>query len=139
MHTTTVLILDRDLGFVFWLGQVLINAGYQALPANSCEAGTELVRQLNLGIDMLIVSYSLPGADVFLNSLRHSQGHLKVIAVLDAGEEPVKALSGADAAQHRPSLVNEGVETEWAETIKGVLARGGATTRIRPSRAAEPS
>jgi hypothetical protein len=139
MSITTVLIVDRDLGFVFWLGQVLTRAGYQALPANSSEAGRELARQLNLGIDILIVGNSLPGAGVFAAALRRSQRHLKVIAVLDDGEEPISAFSGADATQYRPSWMGESSETDWLTTIEGVFARGGATTRSPRSSGAEPS
>ena len=29
----TVLIIDNDLGFIFWLGQILNDVGYAALPA----------------------------------------------------------------------------------------------------------
>jgi hypothetical protein len=31
----TVLIVDEDLGFVFWLGRLLTETGYQAWPARS--------------------------------------------------------------------------------------------------------
>jgi hypothetical protein len=37
----TVLIIDNDLGFMFWLGQILSEAGYAVLPAKSApEAST---------------------------------------------------------------------------------------------------
>ncbi len=31
-----VLIVDGDLGFLLWLGQLLAKAGYPVLPAGSC-------------------------------------------------------------------------------------------------------
>jgi DNA-binding response OmpR family regulator len=135
MHTATVLIVDRDLGFVFWLGHLLTQAGYQALPANSCDSGSDLITQLNLGIDMLIVGYSLPGASGLVEALRHSQNKLRVIAVLDAPDRPVPAFSGADAVHHRPSMASDASAAEWVETIKAVFARDDSKTRILPSKA----
>jgi hypothetical protein len=139
MYITTVLIVNRDLGFVFWLGQVLTKAGYQTLPAKSCADGSELISRLNLGIDILVVSNSLASAGVFADALRQSQRRLKVIAVLGAGEEPISAFSGADATQRPPGWVDEGSETEWLKTIKGVSARGSAISRKPPLSAAKPS
>jgi DNA-binding NtrC family response regulator len=139
MHTKTVLILDRDLGFVFWLGQMITKAGYQAFPANSCDSANELVRHLNLGIDMLIVSYSIPGAGGFVHSLLQSQKHLKVIAVLDAGDKPVSAFAGADATEHKPSPTDEPSAAKWLATVKSAFARDRARTRIVSPKAAKSS
>src|SRR5882724_4454329 len=61
-QTRSVLIVDRDLGFVFWLGRALDDAGYQALPAKGIGDATELLGHMNLEIDLLIVSPSMPGA-----------------------------------------------------------------------------
>lgn len=124
MPIRTVLIVDRELGFVFWLGQALDRAGYQALPAKSCEDAAELIQQLNVEIHLLIVGHSLPGADAFADALRQSQGHLKVIAVIGDGEEASPTFPGADA-QFMLSSVDEASETEWLETIKDLFSREG--------------
>jgi hypothetical protein len=79
MPIRTVLIVDPELGFVFWLGQALDRAGYQALPAKSCEDAAELLKQLNVEIDLLIVGHSLAGAGAFADALRHAQGHLSCL------------------------------------------------------------
>ena len=121
MPTRTVLIVDRELGFVFWLGQALDRAGYQALPAKSCEDATELLKQLNVEIHLLIVGHSLDGAGAFAGALRRSQKQLKVIAVIGDEEEPGSAFSEADASQFMLSGVDEGSETEWLETIEGIF------------------
>lgn len=121
MAIKTVLIVDRELGFVFWLGQALDRAGYQALPAKSCEDAGELLKQLNVQIHLLIVGQSLPGAAAFADALRRSQGHLKVISVIGDGEKTGAAFSGADATQHMLSSVDEASETEWLETIEGIF------------------
>jgi hypothetical protein len=114
MPTRTVLIVDRELGFVFWLGQALDRAGYQALPAKSCEDAAELLKQLNVEIHLLIVGHSLEGAGAFADSLRRSQGHLKVIDVIGDGEEPGPEFLGSDAPQFMLSAVDE---CNWRQGI----------------------
>ena len=61
MPSKTILITDRDLGFVFWLGQLLDDAGYQALPARSSVDAIALQNQFHLKIDLLILNPSLVG------------------------------------------------------------------------------
>jgi hypothetical protein len=128
MPIRTVLIVDRELGFVFWLGQALDRAGYQALPAKSCEDAAELLKQLNVEIHLLIVGYCLAGAGAFADALRRSQGHLKVIAVIGEGEQPGSPFPGADASQLMLSAVDEGSEAEWLETIEAIFCHDGETT-----------
>src|SRR5579862_1947430 len=58
----TVLILDDDLRFGFWLGHLLDAATvYSALPARSVPDATLLVRQLNLKVDVLVINLALTG------------------------------------------------------------------------------
>src|SRR5260370_6183096 len=48
--TRTVLIVDRELGFVFWLSQALDEAGYRAFPAKSIPDANNLLLELNIEI-----------------------------------------------------------------------------------------
>jgi len=121
-HIPTVLIVDGDLGFVFWLGQGLDGAGYQALPAKSCEAADDLLNQLDVEIDLLILGNSCAGARAFADRLRRSQRFLKVIVTVGDFEEPSPAFLRADAALHRFSCRDEASRHEWLETIEAVLS-----------------
>ena len=121
MPIKTVLIIDPELGFVFWLGQALDRAGYQALPAKNCEDAAELLKLLNVEIHLLIVGRSVAGAGAFAEALRHGQGHLKVIAVIGDGEEPGAPFPGANAERLMLSDVDETSEIEWLETIEDVF------------------
>jgi hypothetical protein len=117
-----ILIVDGDLGFVFWLGQALDRAGYQALPARTCEDATELVSQLHLAIHILIVNGLLPDAGALAMALRASDRHLKVIAVTGEGDEQSSVFPEADAFHRKCSGGGEAAEREWLETIEGVFA-----------------
>ena len=113
--------MDRDPAFVFWLGQVLDDAGHLPLPAKSIGGASALLDQLNLEIDLLIMDRSLEGASAFADTLRRSQGHLKVIAVIDEGEEPISAFTEVDASECRPTNPDEVSRKRWLQTIKRVF------------------
>jgi len=135
----TILIVDNDLGFLYWLGCMLCAAGYVALPAKNSQNARELLSRLNIGIQLLVVNSSMPGARALAETLRRSQGQLKVIALIGGGEEPSRAFPGADASQHKRSCLGELSEIEWLETIEGVFARAAATTQGLRSSTGQPS
>lgn len=118
--------MDGDLGFVFWLGQGLDEAGYQALPAKSCEAAADLLRQLNVEIDVLILGSSCAGAGAFADALRQAQRHLKVIVAVSDWGDPGPGFPGVNASRHRFPQRDEVSRLEWLETIEAVLSQNCA-------------
>ena len=119
----TVLILDRELAFAFWLGQALIQAGYDAFPAKSCEDATQMLTELNVGIDLLVVSFGLVGARDFTTALRRSQFQLKVLATVDEEEEPYAVFPEVDAVKNKPLYTLDDSTIEWVRTIESLLLR----------------
>jgi hypothetical protein len=135
----TILLVDNDLGFLYWLGCTLCAAGYMALPAKNSQNASELLGRLNVGIQLLVVNSSMRGACAFAETLRRSQRNLKVIALIGRGEQPSPVFPGADAAQHKRSCLGEFSEIEWLETIENVLARDAAPTRGLRTSTGRPS
>ena len=88
----TILILDNDLGFSFWLGQSLTAPHCRALPAKSVAEAIALIGQFKLRIDFLIMNPAVPGASDFTRALRKEQRHLRVATltpeIAEAGERP---------------------------------------------------
>jgi DNA-binding response OmpR family regulator len=83
----TILILDNDLGFSFWLGQSLTAPHCRALPAKSVAEAVALIGQFKLKIDFLIMNPAVPGANDFTRALRREQRHLRVAALVpETGE-----------------------------------------------------
>jgi DNA-binding response OmpR family regulator len=78
----TILILDNNLGFAFWLGQALSTSNCEALPAMNVTEATALIGRFKLEVDLVILNPSVPGAADFTQTLRRQQGHLRV-ATLD--------------------------------------------------------
>lgn len=75
---TTILILDNDLGFCFWLGQALTGSQCKAFPATTITEAVTLIAQFRLTIDFLILNPAMPGAMDFMKALRLEQRHLRV-------------------------------------------------------------
>lgn len=120
--------MDRELGFVFWLGQALEKAGYQTLPAKSIPDASALLLETNIEIDLLIVGHSMMGAVAFAAALRRSQRHLKVIVLVGQTENGAAAYPGVDAWRRKPCRVDKASIREWLDTIQGVFDGNAVTT-----------
>jgi len=118
----TVLIIDADFGFVFWLGQVLGDAGWQAVPAKGFSEATALISQLRMEIDLLVVNPILTGAADFVHALRCSQPNLKVLVVLEK-EQQVGPIQNADAIVRKPLQVDRVAGALWTRIIEQILIR----------------
>ena len=95
-----ILVVDNDLGFVFWLCQVLDAAGYEAVPATGIPEAVAALKELDVWVDVLMARRSLPGADGFAAELRSSQqGQVITIALLDQKDEPGELMAAWDGWQ----------------------------------------
>ena len=117
----TILLVDNDLGFAFWLGHALDQAGYEALPARTIPDVAKLLEELNVAIDLLLINAALHGASSFIADLRRAQTSFKVIAIYDE-PRPSQLFTGADAVYHKTSAVDESTRLKWVEAVENVLA-----------------
>jgi hypothetical protein len=115
-----IMIVDNDLGFIFWLGAALIGAGYQAWPAASRSEAISLASRKPLArLDLLIVNVSLPGASNLVAHFRRTQSQLKVMAFGPQG----KTLHGVKPWQPTPGLSDESARDEWLRAVKQVSGK----------------
>lgn len=122
-----VLIIDADLGFVFWLGQSLDAAGYETLPAKGISEAIALLEELQVVIDVLMVGSRLHGAATFATQLRAAQGgHLKTIALIDENDERTESLADWDGWQRKPHIPDESARKIFLKLLQSVLAPGTA-------------
>jgi hypothetical protein len=82
--SSLVLIIDHDLGFLMWLGQVFTELGLQAVPALHCRHALQLAGQLERPIMTLVVNPDLPGAQKMVQSLLASNPGARVILIRDS-------------------------------------------------------
>jgi len=120
MHA--VLILDDDLGFVFWLGEALTAGRFQPIPAQSVATAERLLRTLKIKVDLLIVNPAVPGATEFARELRRRQEKLRVVAALGHPDDLEIVVRDADTARSKPHILDELAKSEWREMVRGVLS-----------------
>ncbi|HEY1185240.1 MAG TPA: response regulator [Bryobacteraceae bacterium] len=115
----TILIVDRDLGFVFWLGQILDAAGYVAVPAKGVADAAEIVVKLRLSVDILITPMAEHGLHEFVEKLRCSSPDLHVVALANE-EDPAGATPPPGAVwKRKPQHRDEAAKSEWLGLIRG--------------------
>lgn len=118
---TAVLLIDSDLGFVFWLGRQLDRAGYEAFPARSVPDARKLIAELHLSVGLVILSDTVSGAADFISNLRHVQKCLKIILLVEDTDQ--KNRLGADAQCVKPDRIRENSIAEWLQIAQRVLSR----------------
>ena len=128
-----VLIVENDLGFLFWLGGALNAGDYQSWPACGVSDANALVREGAVRIDLLIINPSLPGVSKLIALLRRSHAKLKVIAL---GAEGKIRLRGINAWRRKPGPAGESAKQEWLEAVKNLVERANAS--VLPSGNAHP-
>ena len=109
----TLLVVDDDLAFVFWLGFGLEAHGLQAVPAKNATAARALLGRIEYPLKAAIVNAALPGTARLVKDLRRRQPNLKVISLGRSGAE---ALPGATSLE-RPEELDEAAKAEWLRAI----------------------
>jgi len=118
----TIMIVDGDLGFLYWLGCTLSAAGYLPLPALNCEDVGGVIERLQVGVDILVIDSCLPGANELAVELTREHPQLKVIAVVRNDDKAELDYSRADAFQYKRPGSDDAMGAVWLETVRGVVA-----------------
>lgn len=114
-----ILIIDSNLGFLFWLGEALAEAHHQAWPAcNVSEAGAILRTRRLPRLDLLIVNPSVEGALRLVHRLRRVRPELKVLAVDPVNDEQVRGITDWRA---RPTGDDRSAKQQWLRHIERVI------------------
>jgi hypothetical protein len=100
-----VLIIDQDLGFLMWLGELFTELGCQTVPALHCRHALELAQRLELPISTLVVNPDLPGAAKTIKTLVASNPDARVVLIRDAGAAPKSIAAGAPGQGNAPTIV----------------------------------
>jgi DNA-binding NtrC family response regulator len=118
----TVIIIEDDLGFAFWLGHTLDRAGYNALPAVNVASASSLLAELAISVDLVVINAAVESAASFISELRLTQPACKVIALLGNPDDLPPAFDYADLAEHKPESIDETSQTDWIDTVRMVLS-----------------
>ena len=112
-----VLIVESDLGFVFWLGQALDKAGYASMPAKNVSDAFSVISDFDLTVGLLIVNPRLPGAAVLADLVHRSAPGAWVIGLTD-NPTTLAAFPWVDSYQSKPKTRTEIAKLEWLQIIQ---------------------
>jgi hypothetical protein len=125
------LIVDHDLGFVMWLGEIFTELGWQAVPALHCRQALALIQRIDLPIAILVISPELRGAERMIKALVAANPALRLVLIRNAaaphsgalGSGPQANSSGIQArfTLERPSPGEAISRPAWAARIRKVL------------------
>jgi hypothetical protein len=103
-----VLIIDHDLGFLMWLGEVFAELGCQTVPALHCLEALALSKRLRLAVTTLVVNPELPGAARLVKVLLSVNPEMQVALIFDSA-----AHRSRDGASGRVDRVRACVQTRF--------------------------
>ena len=73
VYLQTLLVVDDDLAFVFWLGFGLDARGLETIPAKNATAARALLGRIEYPLKVAIVNAALPGTARLVKDLRRHQ------------------------------------------------------------------
>jgi DNA-binding response OmpR family regulator len=118
VNRPVVLIVDDDLGFVCWLGEIFNEVGYQPIPALNSLQAVSLTKELNLEIGLVVMNPKLEGISEMIQNL--SPEPPRIIIIRDQTSEPVGTSQGI-AMVERPSPKEPISRKEWLKKVRKVL------------------
>ena len=118
--SVTILLVDSDLGFIFWLGQALDAEGFRAVPALNIPAARELLERHKLSVDILVIDPSLPDAFLFISELRQSRPPLHIVATTSENWGPFPKFPKFDAIVPKPQRLSVTAVSQWLHVIQSL-------------------
>ena len=139
-RTPKALLLDDDTTVLRLLGTALEARGFEVRAATDGEAGTALLVDELLGLDVVLVDAELPGRDArsLLHLVRWAGGEQELGVVVlagtldDASRDQLLAL-GADAVVNRRAGHAAALEAIAAVALRAHAPAGRTAERARPA------
>ena len=113
----TALIVDDDLGLIFWFEEVFAWAGWNIVPALNCPQAVALAVMWDSHIDLIVVNPALSGIGEMVQTLESctkAQGCRYPCPNVEP-EVP------ADATIDRPDVRTSFSRAAWAERVRKLL------------------
>jgi DNA-binding NtrC family response regulator len=99
-----IIVIDDDLGFVFWLGHAFDQAGYRAFPARNVSDAMALASDLDVEPGLLIIGGAQQGAAALVNAWRRKFNDLQVIWLHEGTKTRGRRLAEGDWECRKPSF-----------------------------------
>jgi hypothetical protein len=126
----TALIVDDDLGFVYWIAERFHEAGYQPVPALNVRQAVSLINELDLKISVVVVNAGLRSIRKFIKTLNQTQSPLAKIILIRDPCIPTTVVVRAHAIVERPSGWEPVSRHEWLRKLRRILSHADETVSI---------
>jgi ActR/RegA family two-component response regulator len=120
------LIVDDDVGFILWLGEMFTAHGYQAYPALNCRQALALTRKLALDLNVLVLNPKLRGAARVMEVLTNAHPSLRIILIRDPSASVTAFPNSTHATLDRPRAWEPVVREQWIAQMRKILMRAAA-------------
>jgi DNA-binding NtrC family response regulator len=140
-HTAgpTVLIVDDDLGFVWWLGEMFNEAGFRPVPALSARQAISFVEDANLKVVVAVVNPELRGVRKLIKTLRQTESRLVKIILIRDPTVSTTVVIRAHATLERPADCEPPSRHEWLRKLRRILNEAEETAAILNIRGHPPN
>ena len=99
------------------------SAGYNAIPAASVSAASELIQQHKLSVDILVIDPFLAEAFAFISRLRQSHEGLQVIAAIPEYWGSLPPMTEVDALIHKPPRFTSIATIQWLDLVRDLYQK----------------
>ena len=113
----TVLAVDDDVAFLFWLARTLESTNFRVVPATDVLEAEAIMAELGLEPDLVIINPALSRGDEYIAVLRRTHPSLVVLAALEEStpDAIVRSVS-ADRVERKPTGLT-GIAPDDAQTL----------------------
>lgn len=119
----TVLVVDEDVGFIWWLAELLAEDGYRSIPALGCRQALSLIKSSDGAVELALVNPRLRGATRLIAALR--QYRTSKIVLIQEPEAPHSPIEGAIAFLEKPAGSAPVSRLEWRQKLRRLLLQIG--------------
>ncbi len=121
------MIVDEDVGLLFWFGEIFATAGWNIVPALNCQQAVSLAAMWDLHIDLVVANPALRGVSEMVETL--SRVHRPKVVVI---HEPDMAAIPADATLDRPDIRTSKSRADSAKLVRKLLRNIGLGFETEP-------
>ena len=123
----SALAIDKDLAFAFWVAKILDGAGYEAFPARSMTDALELLADIEMNLQLVILSGAPQDAETALPQFRQRCQGIRVLRLVEENDGREDRLPGVDLEIEKPRNTSENDRAELLLVVERMLASKSIT------------
>jgi hypothetical protein len=122
----SILIIDRELGFMWALAYRLQTFGIAVIPSSSAEEAQTVLEALCPQLDLAIINCGCLGACAFTEQLRRNYPSMRMIGIISSGFPCSRCAPSFDATLHDPEDRHPGRLARCVELVRALVGQSRA-------------